>query len=322
MSERKTVLVTGGAGFIGSHTVDLLLEHGHRVAVLDDFSTGKRSNLPPTHDRLRVIEGDVSENLHVALAPIEAEWDRIDRIIHLAAQTSVTRSIERPLLDYRVNGLGTLQVLEYARDRKLDKVVFASSAAVYGDAATPPVGEDAPCLPLSPYGVNKLSSEHALRYYAAVHGLETIALRFFNVYGARQDPKSPYSGVISIFLDRAARGDPLAIFGDGMQTRDFVHVSDVARAVVDASSGGPCDGRALNLGTGSSTSVRELAETVRRVLRADTVEIAHAPARPGEILHSLADVSRARDALGFTAKVGIEEGLRRTAEWFLNEPVG
>ncbi len=315
MSEYETILVTGGAGFIGSHTTDLLLERGHRVVVLDDFSTGKIQNLPASHERLRVLEGDVSEGLHVVLAPVEDEWGAIDRVIHLAAQTSVTRSIERPLFDYRVNGLGTVHVLEYARQKRCKKVVFASSAAVYGDVTRMPVREDVECTPLSPYGVNKLSSEHALRYYAAVHGIATTPLRFFNVYGARQDPASPYSGVISIFLDRVSRGEHLKIFGDGEQTRDFVHVSDVARAVLQATFSGPGDGRAFNIGTGRPTSVLELARTVIDVV-GRRVEVEHAQPRPGEILHSLAAVDRAREELAFAAEIGVDSGLAETAAWF------
>ncbi|MEO1172569.1 MAG: NAD-dependent epimerase/dehydratase family protein, partial [Myxococcota bacterium] len=205
----STVLVTGGAGFIGSHVVDLLLQLGHRVLVLDDFSTGKASNLPSAHDRLRVVEGDVADPL--ALRPALKDWDAVERIVHLAAQTSVVHSIEHPQFDLRVNARGTVNVMEYARESGTRKVVFASSAAVYGDVSEVPVSESAATVPLSPYGVDKLASEHYLRYYAIVHGIETTPLRFFNVYGARQDPTSPYSGVISIFLDRASTGRTIRV---------------------------------------------------------------------------------------------------------------
>src|SRR4029079_9346771 len=204
----------GGAAFIGSHTVDRLLEAGHRVLVLDNFSTGKRENLP-NHPQLDVVTCDVRRGIADALAgkgPIAG-------IVHLAAQVSVVKSIHDPVEDMQINYGGTLHVLEYARVHGVRKVVLASSAAVYGDVAEQPVAETAPCVPVSPYGIHKLSSEHAMDYYALVHGVHTASLRFFNVYGPRQDPSSPYSGVISIFTARARAGEPLTIYGDGKQTR-------------------------------------------------------------------------------------------------------
>jgi len=314
---QSTLLVTGGAGFIGSHVVDLLLEQGHCVVVFDDFSTGKETNLPTRRERLRVVEGDVGEALFAPLLPVVNEWGKIEHIIHLAAQTSVVRSIERPQHDLRVNLLGTVNVMEYARYSGTHKLVFASSAAVYGDVKEVPVSEEAVTTPLSPYGVDKLASEHYLRYYAAVHGVGTTPLRFFNVYGARQDPKSPYSGVISIFLDRASTGKDLRIFGDGAQTRDFVHVHDVARAITIATFSGPGDGRPFNIGTGQAISILELANRVAATVAKQPIKIQHGDARSGEIRHSVADTRRARDELKFTAEVGFDEGLARTASWFL-----
>jgi UDP-glucose 4-epimerase len=306
------VAVTGGAGFIGSHTVDRLLGAGHRVVVLDDFRTGKRANLAhhAGSDRLDVLVCDVSHGIFAALAPITARHGPVDRIVHLAAQVSVVNSVQNPLVDMQVNYGGTLHVLEYARAAGVKKVVFASSAAVYGEVATMPVGEDTPTRPVSPYGIDKLASEHALDYYAAVHGVPGTALRFFNVYGPRQDPSSPYSGVISIFADRARAGRTLTIFGDGGQTRDFVYVGDVVRAIV-AALGDGADRVVANVGTGGEITVLELARSIVELCGGRSA-IEHAPARSGEILKSRARVDRLRDALGVVAETSLLDGLRET----------
>lgn len=305
-------VVTGGAGFIGSHTVDYLLAAGHRVVVLDDFRTGKRANLAhhAGSDRLEVIACDVSHGIFAALAPVTARHGAVERIVHLAAQVSVVHSVQNPLVDMQVNYGGTLHVLEYARATGVKKVVFASSAAVYGDVTAMPVGEDTPTQPVSPYGIDKLASEFALDYYAAVHGVPTTALRFFNVYGPRQDPSSPYSGVISIFADRARAGRTLTIFGDGGQTRDFVYVGDVVRAI----AAGLGDGNArlvANVGTGGEITVLELARSIVELCGGKS-QIEHAPPRAGEILKSRARVDRLRDALGVVAQTQLRDGLRET----------
>jgi UDP-glucose 4-epimerase len=306
------VVVTGGAGFIGSHTVDRLLGAGHRVVVLDDFRTGKRANLAhhAGSDQLDVLACDVSHGIFAALAPITARHGPVERIVHLAAQVSVVHSVQNPLVDMQVNYGGTLHVLEYARATGVKKVVFASSAAVYGEVATMPVGEDTPTRPVSPYGIDKLASEHALDYYAAVHGVPGTALRFFNVYGPRQDPSSPYSGVISIFADRAQAGRPLTLFGDGGQTRDFVYVGDVVRAIV-AALGDGADRVVANVGTGGEITVLALARSIVELCGGRSA-IEHAPARPGEILKSRAQVDRLRDALGVVAETSLLDGLRET----------
>jgi UDP-glucose 4-epimerase len=310
-SARMLAVVTGGAGFIGSHLVDRLLAAGHRVIVLDDFRTGRRANLAQHagDDRLTIATCDVSHGIFAVLAPLTAKHGPVERIVHLAAQVSVVSSIDNPLVDMQVNYGGTLHVLEYARATGVEKVVFASSAAVYGDVATLPVGEDAPTRPVSPYGIDKLASELALDYYASVHGVAGAALRFFNVYGPRQDPSSPYSGVISIFADRARAGRTLTIFGDGSQTRDFVYVGDVVRAIVAALDHG--GNVVANVASSREISVLELARTIVELCGNQSV-IEHSPRRPGEILRSRARVDRMRDALGVVAETSLLDGLRET----------
>jgi UDP-glucose 4-epimerase len=310
---RPLVVVTGGAGFIGSHVVDRLIERGARVIVVDDFSTGKRENLAHHGPGapLDVVTCDVSTGVFAALAPLVALHGPIERIIHLAAQVSVIASIASPVADAAVNYGGTLHVLEYARVSGVKKVVFASSAAVYGDVSEFPVREDARCAPVSPYGIHKYASEHALHYYSAVHGVATTPLRFFNVYGPRQDPSSPYSGVISIFAARARAGRELVIFGDGEQTRDFVYVGDVARVVVDAAFSSEGDRVAMNVGTGREVTINELARTVVDLCGGRS-QIRHAEARAGEIVRSVAAVGRATEVLGFRAQMPLVDGLRLT----------
>jgi UDP-glucose 4-epimerase len=316
---KPIVVVTGGAGFIGSHLVDRLIELGNRVVVLDDFRTGKRANLARWLDRkyafdgnepsLEIVTCDVSHGIFAGLAPITQKYGKVERIAHLAAQVSVVASIANPLVDMNVNYGGTLHVLEYARAMGIVKVAFASSAAVYGDTPILPVTEDAPRTPISPYGIHKLSSELALDYYASTHGVPVTALRFMNVYGPRQDPSSPYSGVISIFSDRAKAGKTLTIFGDGKQTRDFVFVGDVVRALVAALGDGNSR-LAANVGTGKETSVLELARAIVE-LCGNKSSIEHQPARGGEILRSCAVVERLA-ALGASATTPLVDGLRKT----------
>jgi UDP-glucose 4-epimerase len=324
-SQSPIVAVTGGAGFIGSHTVDRLIEGGARVVVLDDFSTGRRENLARWADRgrhgfdgtepaLEIVTVDVSHGIFAALAPLTRSYGPVTRIVHLAAQVSVVHSIANPLTDMRVNYGGTLHVLEYARTTGVDKVVFASSAAVYGDVDRFPVDEDVPTRPVSPYGIDKRASELALACYTSVHGVATTALRFFNVFGPRQDPSSPYSGVISIFADRARAGHALTVFGDGEQTRDFVYVADVARAIVTAVTSDRASGAVVNIGTGRETTVKQLATAVAAQCGGRS-QVVHAAPRAGEIVRSVAAVDRARDLLGFSAEVAFEAGLGETLRW-------
>ena len=309
-------VVTGGAGFIGSHVVDALLANGARVVVLDDFSTGKRENLAQHagHDRLTIIEHDVATGIAEPLAPLVERYGPVSLIVHLAAQVSVVTSLARPIDDMRTNYGATLHVLEYARQSQIGsspKVVFASSAAIYGEVTELPVAEDTAPRPMSPYGVHKLASELALQAYASTHGVYGVALRFFNVYGPRQDPSSPYSGVISIFADRAKAGRPITIFGDGAQTRDFIYVADVVRAIMAAATYQDSAFLAANVGTGSEITITELARAVVEQCGSRSA-IEHAPARAGEIVKSRARVDRLRDQLAVVAQTRLVDGLRNT----------
>lgn len=314
--EAPQVLVTGGAGFIGSHTVDRLVTRGCRVVVLDNLSSGKRENLAQWDGdpRVQLVMANVADGLFAPLAEVTHANGPIDRIIHFAAQVAVMYSIQNPLEDVRTNYAGTVQVLEYARCMGVKKVVLASSSAVYGDDAELPTCESADLSPVSPYGINKLGSELMLRYYWTIHRVPTTALRFFNVYGPRQDPSSPYSGVISIFADRAMAGTTLTIFGDGRQTRDFVYVGDVSRAAVEACLSDGAAGAVANIGTGQEITINELARTIIELCGSRS-GIEYQPARPGDILRSVADIGEAERLLGFRATVPLSEGLRQTLDW-------
>ncbi|WP_338729827.1 NAD-dependent epimerase/dehydratase family protein [Haladaptatus sp. DJG-WS-42] len=294
----QTVLVTGGAGFIGSHLVDALVPE-NTVRVFDDFSTGTRANLPTG---ITVIEGDVCDS-----AALTAAMAGVDLVFHEAGFVSVKGSVEAPYFSNLVNANATVAVLEAARENDA-RVVTASSAAIYGAPETVPISEDAPTAPDSPYGIDKLAGDHYARAYNRLYGLDTVALRYFNVYGPRQTA-GDYSGVISTFVDRATNGTPLTVHGDGSQTRDFVHVDDVVQANLLAATTDHT-GEAFNVGTGRALSILDLATLIREVtgLRA---EIQFTEPRTGDIQHSCADISRARDRLGFDPHVSLEDGLRR-----------
>jgi UDP-glucose 4-epimerase len=318
---QETVVVTGGAGFIGSHTVEQLLRQGCRVVVVDDFSSGKRANLAAVKDneRLTVIEADVSDGLWGCLASYVQKHGPVQRVIHLAAQTSVVRSVESPLHDLRANYTSTMNIADFARRSGAKRLVFASSAAIYGDVETVPVSESVPAAPLSPYGLHKLASEQCLRYHAVVHNIPASVFRFFNVYGPRQDPNSPYTGVISIFINRSLQNLPLTIFGDGGQTRDFVFVGDIARMLAKAALSDRLGFSLTNLGTGNATSVTQLAKEVVRLCNS-TSSISYGTARAGEIKHSLAAIDQARELLDYAPEVALAEGLEQTVNWYRSAP--
>ncbi|MCA9561643.1 MAG: SDR family oxidoreductase [Myxococcales bacterium] len=303
------VLVTGGAGFIGSHLVEALVARGDAVVVLDDLSTGKRANLAAVAEKVDLQVGSVADRAAVdrAIAGCEVAF-------HQAAIASVPKTIEAPVETNAVNFGGTLNVLEAARAAGTRRVIFASSAAVYGDEAPLPVAEDAPVAPLSPYAIEKLCAEHYVRVWAPLFGLETVALRYFNVFGPRQDPKSPYSGVVSIFVDRILKGEAPTIFGDGEQTRDFVAVADVVRANLAAATVDRPEGLVCNVARGEATSLNQLYATLAD-LAGGAPDALYGPARAGDVRHSRAVVDRARDALGFVAKTPVRDGLAALLDW-------
>lgn len=297
-------LVTGGCGFIGSHLVDALLADGHNVRVLDDLSTGNRENIPL--DRIELVLGDVSDPPTVRRA-----MTGVDGCFHLAAIASVQRSNEDWVPVHRVNLTGSIAVFDAARGTKGESavpVVYASSAAVYGDNPNVPLTEDATTRPLTAYGADKLGSEQHARVAGNVHGVATTGFRFFNVYGPRQDPLSPYSGVISIFANRLAAGEPVTIFGDGEQTRDFVYVADVVRHLIAGMQKAALAAPVYNVCTGRKTDVLTLATTIAELLQTKP-DIRFGAPRPGDIMHSLGNPSAAAQDLSVTAEVSLTEGL-------------
>lgn len=308
-------LVTGGAGFIGSHLVEALTGAGAEVRVLDDFSTGRRENVEPFLDDVRLFEGSV-EDADLCRRACRG----VDRVFHQAALPSVQRSVEDPVASHRVGVTGTVNVLLAARDEGVRRVVYAASSSAYGDTEELPKHEEMRPRPRSPYAVVKLAGEHYCAAYAEVFDVETVSLRYFNVFGPRQDPGSQYSAVIPIFVGRALRGRPPVIDGDGEQTRDFTYVENVVRANLLAARADPdgVNGEVFNVGCGDRISVNRLWETIRDVLDAD-VEATHGPPRPGDVRDSLASLEKIRDRLGFEPAVGLEEGLRRTVAWFRRE---
>jgi UDP-glucose 4-epimerase len=298
-------LVTGGAGFIGSHLADALLAEGHQVRILDDLSSGSRANLPPTAD---FVEGDVRDPAMVERLIADAAG-----VFHLAAIASVERSREAWLATHTVNLSGTVAVLDVVRRARQARipVVYASSAAVYGGSANLPLSESEPGAPLTAYGADKLGCELHARIGATVYGLATIGLRFFNVYGPRQDPASPYSGVVSIFCRRLARGEPLDIHGDGWQERDFIYVGDVVRLLLKAMAGQPVGAEIYNVCTGIGTSVRALAQALATIRGAEP-SFRYLPARAGDIARSIGDPRRVQARFGWTAETPLSLGLART----------
>jgi UDP-glucose 4-epimerase len=296
------VIVTGGAGFIGSHVAEALVARGEEVIVLDDLSTGKRENLP---EGATLVEGDIREPQDELFAGVKP-----DICFHLAAQADVRVSVSRPDHDARINVLGTVNLLQAALETETRVVFSSTGGAIYGECERPAT-EDAPRRPLAPYGTSKLAGEEYLATYNRLHGTRHVSLRFGNVYGPRQDPHGE-AGVVAIFCRRLASGEQPRIFGDGSQTRDYVYVGDVVRATLAAAEH---DGGVFNVGTGRETSVVELFELCRRVADKDGVQAVFAPARPGELQRSVLDISRAVDELGWRPEHSLEDGLRETWEW-------
>jgi UDP-glucose 4-epimerase len=306
----KQALVTGGAGFIGSHLVDALLGNGCRVRVVDDLSTGSQANLKHVEPQIDFIEGDIRD-----LKRMRAAVEGCDVVFHQAAVVSVPQTVEDPIFASSVNDAGTLTVLEAARMGKVCRVVLASSCAIYGDGPEIPKHEMMMPRPQSPYAVQKLGSEHYARLYDSLHGLETVCLRYFNVYGPRQDPSSPYSGVISIFMTRAAEKKRPMIHGDGTQYRDFVFVKDVVKANLLAAEAGHIHGEVFNVGTGRSVSINQLWNLISSIYNIEIKPIFE-DMRPGDVKESLAQTDKIKTALGFKPNYTFKEGLRLTHAWY------
>lgn len=299
-------LVTGGAGFIGSHLCHRLLSDGHAVRVLDSLWSGKRDNLPEGVD---FLEADLRDQGALARAVRD-----IDFVFHEAAIASVTFSVEQPLVEQEVNVVGTLRLLEAARAAGVRRLVFAASAAAYGNDPTVPKREDMRPVPASPYGLSKVAGEYYCRVYAEVFGLETVCLRYFNIFGPRQDPSSPYSGVISIFIDRMLRGEAPTIYGDGEQSRDFTYVDDVVQANLLACQAPRAAGEVYNVGCQRCITIKELVEHLNTVIGTD-LQPQFAEAQAGDVRVSMADITRTRQALGYEPSVAFEDGLAQTVDW-------
>lgn len=304
-------LVTGGAGFIGSHLVEHLVTAGHDVVVLDDFSTGKRERLAPWESMIRLIEGTLV-NPDTCARAVEG----VDYVLHQAAIPSVPRSVVAPLPTHEANATGTLNLLNAARTAGVRRVVYASSSSIYGDTTELPKHEGIAPHPLSPYSVAKLAGEHYMRAFHATYGLETIALRYFNIFGPRQDPASQYAAVVPRFIASALRDESPTIYGDGEQTRDFTFVENVLHANRLACDAPPSAcGAAYNLGCGTRVTVNDLWRQIRRAT-GKGADPTYAPARLGDVRDSLASLDAIKKGLGYEPQVSLVEGLRRTVDWF------
>lgn len=304
-------LVTGGAGFIGSHVAEKLVRLGERVRVLDNFLTGKKENIASFLDQVELIEGDIRDFDVCRLA-----CQGVDYVLHQAALPSVPRSVADPATSNEINITGTLNLLRAAREAGVKRFVFASSSSVYGDDDSLPKKEGREGRPLSPYALSKLTGEHYCRLFFQLYGLSTICLRYFNIFGPRQDPYSQYAAVIPNFIFRLLRGEPVVIFGDGEQSRDFTYVANVVEAnLLAVKAGNKVSGEVFNIACGQKITVNALAAEVSRLLGAER-EPVYADPRPGDIRHSLADISRARQTLGYEPRYGFNEGLRETVNWF------
>ncbi len=305
------VLVTGGGGFIGSNLARALLGRGDDVRVLDNFATGNRANLADVWEDIELVEGDLRsyERVHVATRGVEL-------VFHQGALPSVPRSVQDPLTTSAVNVEGTLNVLLAARDEGIRRVVAASSSSVYGNSGTLPRVESSPPDPESPYGVAKLAAERYCVAFSRVYAMETVVLRYFNVFGPHQDPTSQYAAVVPRFITAIAAGEAVPIDGDGEQSRDFTFVENVIDGNLLAADAPEASGAVLNVATGQQTTINQLAQTLGDLL-GRTVEREYLPPRAGDVLHSWADVSEARRLIGYEPRVGLREGLERAADWFL-----
>ncbi len=303
-------LVTGGAGFIGSNTVDELVRRGHSVVVLDDLSAGKEENLAESRNKITLIKASITDIEAVRKAMHEAEY-----VLHLAARTSVPRSVKDPIETNRINIDGTLNVLVAAKELKVKRLVFAASSSAYGETPTLPKLETMQPQPISPYGVTKYVGELYAQTFGRCYGLENVALRYFNIFGPRQDPSSPYSGVLAKFCTAFLEDTPPVVFGDGEQTRDFTYVDNAVQANLLACEAPNVTGKVFNIGCGTRISLNEVLHALTKIT-GKPLEAKYDPPRDGDIRDSQADVSQAKEFLGYDPQVGFEEGLARTFEWY------
>ncbi len=306
------VLVTGGAGFIGSNLTEVLLKQGHLVRVLDNFLTGKRENLifDEAYSSLEIIEGDIRDLTVCQRATIDIEY-----VFHQAALPSVLRSVEDPLTSNSVNVEGTLNILLAARNAGVKRLIYASSSSVYGDTPTLPKHEEMPPNPLSPYALQKYIGEQYCRLFFQLYGLEAVSLRYFNIFGPKQDPTSIYSAVIPRFIDALLEGRPPIIFGDGEQSRDFTYIDNVVQANLLAMSAAHLNGEAINIACGKRTSLNQLLNFLKEIVGSKVSPIYEEP-RKGDVRHSLANIQKGKEILNYEPEVGIERGLRKTVEYF------
>src|SRR5713101_4251526 len=308
-------LVTGAAGFIGSSLVRTLLERGEQVRGMDNFDTGRRENLTEVLNRMDFREADILD-----LDAMHKACEGVDYVLHQAAIPSVPKSVLDPLGSNRANVDGTVNVLVAARDAKVKRVVYAASSSAYGDTPTLPKQEDMTPNPISPYAVAKLASEHYMISFYRCYGLETVCLRYFNIFGPRQDPTSPYSGVLAKFITQMLKGEQPTILGDGKQSRDFTYVDNAVEANLLAckAAANEVAGRVFNVATGRRVDLNETFQILKK-LTGYPENVSYGPERAGDVKHSLADLSRAKKHLGYTPKVDFEEGLRRTIDWYRNQ---
>jgi len=306
----ETCLVTGGAGFIGSHIAEALVERGHRVRILDDFSTGREENLDGFKDAVEIVRGDIRDSAVTARAMQGAAW-----VFHEAAAASVPRSVEDPLGVMDINVRGTLTVLMAAREAGVRRVVYAASSSAYGESPVSPKHEDLPTDVRSPYAASKVAGEDACRSFAHVYGLETVCLRYFNVFGPRQDPESPYAAVIPLFVRALKAGERPTVFGDGEQTRDFTYVANVVEANLLAARAEGVAGQVINAACGDEFSVNRLLHRIADLLGV-RAQPEMQPPRAGDVRHSRADIRRATERLGYRPVVSFDEGLENTVAWY------
>ena len=314
ISEKMKYVVTGGAGFIGSHLTQELVDQGEEVTVIDDLSTGNQQRLKNISDKIRIVKGDIRD-----LEFLKKEFKGVDFVLHQAALISVPESIEKKELYKEVNVTGTGNVLEAARTNKVKRVIFSSSAAVYGDTESLPVKESTELKPLSPYAEFKIKGEQMCAEYYQKHGLKTIVLRYFNVFGPEQDPESEYAVVIPLFIKKVLENKSPIIYGDGDQTRDFIYIRNIVHANMLAlkTDNQEAFGNPINIGSGQEISINQLLRLVNKNL-GKKIEPEFSPEREGDIRHSCSDISKAKELLGYGNKYSFEQGLKETIEWFKN----